>query len=112
MGNRWTARIQGDPLDLELLGEQFQSPTLSIEKANGGFYVQSSEFEVLSSEPEVRSKANEMLESVNGIGRMFDPHFRPVEIDAITEADASGSRKHYIEFSEEIRCATKLWYSF
>jgi hypothetical protein len=39
-----------------------------------------------------------MLESVNATRRMLDAHFRPVEIDGMTEAEASGSRKHYMGF--------------
>jgi hypothetical protein len=107
MANRWMVRINGDPFDLELLSEQFRSANLSIAKESNGYYARSSEFEVLSSEPEVRSKADEILDSLNGIGRMLDSHFRPVEIDAITEADETGSRKHYMEFFEEIKVRDK-----
>ena len=43
-----------------------------------------------------------MLDNVNGIGRMLDPKFRPVEVDAITETDDTGRRKNCIQFSETI----------
>jgi hypothetical protein len=101
-------RLKGESFDLALLTEHFHAATLSITNQDGSYYAQSSELEVLSSEPEVRSKADEMLENVNGIGRMLDPQFRPIEIDAITETDSTGSRKHYMEFSEETRVRDKV----
>lgn len=104
---RWVVRLKGDSFDLELLSEHFHPAEFSVTKEHSSFYVQSSEFELLSSEPEVRSKANEILESVNGIGRMFDTNFRPVEIDAITEVDATGSRKNYMQFFEILKLRDK-----
>lgn len=66
----WEVRITGDKSDLEELSKILTSKDLSIVKENEHFILKSEDFDILSDYGEVKTKTNELLNTVNAIAQL------------------------------------------
>jgi len=70
----------GHSFDLDTVAGLFQDGEPSVCNAEGDYYLQSSEFDDLDAAADVKARAEILLVRVNGIGRVLDPSYRPVEL--------------------------------
>ena len=88
----WRVTLTGDPWDLKTL----VSMELGLSEEGGGFVWRRPEFDSLTTAHEVEHKAREMIEALNGLGRMNTADFRPVGVGAIVGHEDSGTISLYV----------------
>lgn len=88
----------GDPAELRMLADALRDPSLSICEDNGEFVLTSSEFASITRPDEVRARANKLVTSLSGLGRLMLGSQRPVRVGEII-IDPKGRR--HIELDAE-----------
>jgi hypothetical protein len=85
---QWAVQLTGHKFDLEDLPTWFTSPDIEVIEENGEYYLKSIDFEAFSNGADARERAKELLEEINGAGKLFSSQFRPVNIGGkIREGD-------------------------
>ena len=92
----WLIRLRGHQSDLEDLSEWLTLPNLNVKKEDDHFYLRSSEFGPLTDADEVRGRATELLDIVNGASTLRSGSYLPVELDTIAWIDAEGKLRHLV----------------
>jgi len=93
---KWLVRLKGERFDLEDLPSLLRSPELNATEDNGFYYLQSSEFDSLTSADEVRERGIALIKILNGAAKLYRDNFRDVAEDGITRVENDGSRHHYV----------------
>ncbi|MFA4860136.1 hypothetical protein [Methanoregula sp.] len=88
----WIVGLNGDELDLQELAKVWNCPEITIEKDNTSYVLKSTHFASLTSDQDVREKANELLIPLNaGIKLELDSP-KPVEITHTIQINPNGTR--------------------
>lgn len=93
---RWLVRLKGDKFDLEDLPALLHPPELAVIEENGSYYLQSSEFESLTSADEVRKHGIALIEIINGAVKLHRGDFCNVSEDGITRVEDNGKCHRYL----------------
>jgi len=93
---KWLVRLKGKKFDLEDLPRLLHSPELAVSEKNGFYYLQSSEFESLTSSDEVRKRGIDLIDKLNGAAKLHRDNFQDVSEDVITRVEDDGRRNHYV----------------
>ena len=94
--SKWLVGLKGEKFDLEDLPALLHSPEFAIVEENGFYYLQSSEFESLTSADEVREQGTALIEILNGVASLRRDNFRDVSEGNITRVEDDGRRHHYV----------------
>jgi hypothetical protein len=92
----WIVNITGDETDLQELAKVWNQPDLTIEKENEGYILKSSHFTSLSSDQEVREKANELLIPLNAGIKLTLGALKPIEIAHTTQIMPDGKKMAFV----------------
>jgi hypothetical protein len=95
----WEIEITGDKSDLEELSKVLSEKDLSIVKENERFILKSENFDTLSDYGEVKTKVNELLNSVNAIAQISFDSREVIKYNHISQLDENGieSRTYALE---------------
>lgn len=63
---KWRVILNGDPLELKLLGESFTNPDYLIRHEGGNFTLSSVTFESLNDPTKIGKSAQTLIERING----------------------------------------------
>jgi len=85
-----------------------RSPELNVTEDNGFYYLQSSEFDSLTSADEVRERGIALIKILNGAAKLCRDNFRDVAEDGITRVEDDGSRHHYVYLEGAITMRAKV----
>lgn len=92
----WIVTITGDETDLQELAKVWNQPDLTIEKENERYILKSSHFTSLSTDHEVREKANELLIPLNAGIKLTLGALKPIEIAHTTQIMPDGKKMAYV----------------
>jgi len=87
---RWHVQLTGDAFDLEELPGLFAEPEASVSHAEGRFELTSVLFEQLADADQVRRRAMELVQHLNGSARLVFGHFKAVSVGAVQEEGPGG----------------------
>lgn len=92
----WIIALNGDEIDLRELAKVCNIPELTIEKEVHSYILKSTHFSSLFSNQEVREKANEILDLLNGAMKFELSARRPIEIAHVKKIDCDGTTLTYV----------------
>lgn len=105
--SEWLVPLEGHKFDLEELPRWFTSPDLEVIEEEGNYYLKSNEFNSFSESSEVRERAEELLQDINGAAKIYSSEYRPINIGSLIKIDENGIRHHYKEVKETINVRGK-----
>lgn len=105
---KWLVRLKGERFDIEDLPELLHSPEFSVVEENGSFYLQSTEFDFLTSTNEVRERGRALIKLINGVARFDRENFLEVSEDGVTRVEDDGKRHHYVFLEGAIKSRGKV----
>jgi hypothetical protein len=108
--SNWSVQITGDKFDLEELPGWFNTPELMMVKESDGIYIHSSHFDSSKDSNEVRSLAEELIEKINGVSKLYRSDFQPLKIGAVVREKEDGSKDIHLSVSDSviITCKTRV----
>lgn len=125
----WMVGLSGHELDLQKLSELFNLPGLNIVNEGNGYYIKSSDFDLLTTtddvadwrtpDPDVqerlrldsvtvRSRAVDLLSVANGFGKVCGEGFESVALADVLRVDEDGSRLYFKEITTQVRISASL----
>lgn len=93
---KWLIKLKGERFDLEDLLQLLKSSELMIVEEDGVFYLQSSEFDSLTSADEVRERGKALLRLVNSVAKFDRDNYQDVAENGITQVAEDGIRQQYV----------------
>ncbi|GFO95992.1 hypothetical protein ig2599ANME_0176 [groundwater metagenome] len=105
---KWLVRLKGERFDLEDFPELLRSPEVRVVEENGSFYLESSEFNSLTSAEEVRERGRALIKLINGVAKFNRDNFLDVSEDGITRVEDDGKRHHYVFLEGAITARAKV----
>jgi hypothetical protein len=81
--NDWRVGLTGDEFDLEELPNLFGTSKVEVVGDNGSYSLQSRDFDSLTDPQEVRLRAIDFIDRVNGAARLAFPGFKPVSVSYV-----------------------------
>jgi len=100
---KWLVRLKGERFDLEDLPNQLCSPEVRIIEENGSFYLESGEFNSLTSAEEVRERGRELIKLINGVTKFNRDNFLGISEDAVIRVEDDGKQKGYLFMEEALK---------
>ena len=91
----WIVALKGDEIDLQELAKVWNSPELTIEKGVTSYILKSTHFVSLTSNEEVREKANELLIPINAGIKFLLGATKPIQIAHTTQIYPNGAKMSY-----------------
>jgi hypothetical protein len=104
----WLVRLEGEKFDLEDLPSLLRSPENTVIEEDGSYYLKSSQFKSLGSADEVRERAIDMIEKLNGAVQLHIPSFRGVSEGGVTMIEEGGRRHHYVYLESSLTLRSKV----
>jgi hypothetical protein len=101
-------RLKGERFDLEDFPKLLCSPEVRIVEEDGSFYLESSEFNSLTSVEEVRERGRALIKLINGVTNLNRDNFLGISEDAIIRVEDDGKRHGYLFLEEAITIRTKV----
>jgi len=98
---RWLVRLSGSPGDLEDLATSFTSDDRRVFKESDLFYLTSSDYLPEMDANEVRQRALEHIQMMNGSAILQFLNNRQVKIDDVISQNQDGTRIHYMTIVAE-----------
>jgi hypothetical protein len=93
----WLVGLTGDRFDLEELATYLRSPDYTVVELEGRYYLKSPSFGPLAGAEEIRQAAIEVLQVVNGFGKLLlTGHFQPVGIADLNRVSEDGRRDVWV----------------
>jgi len=105
---KWLIRLKGEEFDLEDLPALLHFPELAVVEENGFYYLQSSEFELLTSADEVREQGIALIEILNGAAKLHRDNFQDVSEDGVIRVEDDGGRSHYVYLEGSLTIRSKV----
>ena len=105
---KWLVRLKGERFDLEDFPKLLRSPEVRVVEENGSFYLESSEFNSLTSAEEVRERGRALIKLINGVTKFNRDSFLGISEDAIIRVEDDGKRHGYLFLEEAITIRTKV----
>ncbi len=105
---KWLVRLKGERFDLEDFPKLLRSPEVRVVEENGSFYLESSEFNSLTSAEEVRERGRALIKLINGVTKFNSDNFLGISEDAIIRVEDDGKQHGYLFLEEAITIRTKV----
>ena len=105
---KWLVRLKGERFDLENFPKLLCSLEVRVVEENGSFYLESSEFNSLTSAEEVRERGRELIKIINGAAKLKQDNFLGISEDAIIRVGDDGNRHGYLFLEEAITIRTRV----
>ena len=105
---KWLVRLKGERFDLEDFPKLLRSPEVRVVEENGSFYLESSEFNSMTSSEEVRERGRALINLINVVAKFNRDNFMGISEDAIIRVEDDGKRHGYIFLEEAITIRTKV----
>ena len=105
---KWLVRLKGERFDLEDFPKLLRSPEVRVVEENGSFYLQSSEFNSLTSAEEVRERGRALIKLINGVAKFNRDNFLGISEDVITRVEDDGKRRNYVFLEGTATIRTKI----
>jgi hypothetical protein len=107
--SKWLVRLKGEQFDLEDFPKLFCLPEVRIIEENGTFYLESSEFKILTKAEDVRERGRAIIKLINGVAKFNRSDFQGISDDVIILEKDDGKRKNYIFLEGKALIRTKVW---
>ena len=104
----WSIGLTGHQFDLEELPKWLDGGDFQVIEEDGEFLIRSSRFDALSDAEEVRRAAEEVVELLNGLGRLLWPEFTPVAVGAVYTTAEDGRKNVHVFMSDTVAFRGKL----
>ena len=105
---KWLVRLKGERFDLEDFPKLLCSPEVRVVEENGSFYLESSEFNSLTSAEEVRERGRALIKLINGVTKFNSDNFLGISEDTIIRVEDDGKRHHYVFLEGAIKARAKV----
>jgi len=103
MRMKWKILLTGDSFDLQELEKSFpDSDTFVIVKESDGYYLISTDFDSCQSSAEVKNKAIDVLDVLNGAKTLALGGNTPIKFGHIVREKADGTNEIIVEISETL----------
>jgi hypothetical protein len=93
----WFISIEGNEFDLTALSAELTIAQAVIRKDNGIFGIQSSRFDSLETADDVRHEAANLVDIINGIGKLITNMRTPIRLGNVTKISADGCLEYYLK---------------
>src|SRR4051794_37106846 len=87
----WLIQLQGDPFDLQALAFFVQGDDLAVEQRSEDYYLRSAKLRGLGTDREAFTRAEPLVELLNGAATLSIGGHSPVGIGGIIQVAADGS---------------------
>jgi len=104
---KWLIRLKGERFDLEDFPKLLRLPEVKVVEEDGSFYLESSEFNSLTSAEEVRERGRELIKLINGVTKFNRNNFLGISEDAIIRVEDDGKRHGYLFLESSVKIRTK-----
>ena len=98
----WFISIDGNEFDLTALSAELSIAEAVIRKDNGILGIQSSRFDSLETADDVRNEAANLVDIINGIGKLITDMRTPIRVGNVTKIRADGCREYYVKTEEGV----------
>lgn len=99
------ARLQGVAADLEVLADLFAEGDALVLKDDDGYYLTAPEVDNPPAEVEYYEAARNRLLQLNGLARLDDPQFRPIQLSG---RFTDGDQTHHVVWADAMTCTARL----
>lgn len=96
----WRVELDGHEFDLEELDKWLAGSGFDILREGDRYLLRSASFEFLPDPDAVTNSAEELLEVVNGVGRLLWQDFEPVSVGVVRYTRSDGSEKVFVQANE------------
>jgi len=104
---KWLVRLKGEGFDLEDFPELFCLSKAKVVKEGGSFYLESSEFNSLTSAKEVRERGRVLIKLINVVTNFNRDKFPGISEDAIIRVEDDGKWHGYLFLESRVTIRTK-----
>ena len=106
---KWKIQLVGDEFDLKELNKSFfNTDGFSITREKDGYYLTSAEFDSCKANEEVKVKAIDILDVLNGAKTLAIGGNVPIEYGSIVKENPDGTKEHFVELSDKITLRDSL----
>lgn len=105
---KWLVRLKGERFDLEDFPKLLRSPEVKVVEEDGSFYLESSEFNSLTSAEEVRERGRALIKLINRVTKFNRDNFLGISEDAIIRVEDDGKRHGYLFLEEAVTIRTRV----
>jgi len=106
--SKWLVRLKGERFDLEDLPKLFCLSKAKVVEEGGSFYLESSEFNSLTSAKEVRERGRVLINLINGVTKFDRDNFLGISEDAIIRVEDDGKWHGYIFLESSAKIRTNI----
>jgi hypothetical protein len=106
---KWLVRLKGERLDLQDLPKLFCSSEIRVVEENGLFYLESTEFNSLSSVEDVHKRGKELIQLINRVVKFLRDNFQDISEDGIIKVEDNSKRSNYIFLQATITVRSNFW---
>jgi len=99
---KWLVRLKGERFDLEDFPKLLCSPEVRVVEENGSFYLESSEFNSLTSPKDVLERGRELVKIINGAAKLKRDNYLGISEDVIILENENSKQKGYIYPEEKL----------
>ncbi len=93
----WRVKVSGNESILDDLSRSsISSEWIIVKEADGEYYLKSFEFESMTEEEDIRHRSIEIINILNGIGKLIINNFEPIQLDYVTEYRDDGLWSSYV----------------
>jgi len=92
----WRVGLTGDPFDLDELVADFAGPGVAVTQVGGQYWLSSTEFEHLPTADQVRARAAELVQDLNGAASFGIGGFHAVGVGHVSRVRADGGRDAFL----------------
>jgi len=105
---KWLVRLKGERFDLEDFPKLLRLSKVKVVEEDGSFYLESSEFNSLTSAEEVRERGKALIKIINGVTKFNRDNFLGISEDAIIRVEDDGKRYGYLFLESSVKIRTKV----
>jgi hypothetical protein len=104
----WRVELEGDKFDLEEIQRQLVGGEHLVVEEEGRFYLKSPAFVDLKDSTEVREKAEEIVELLNGVAKLTIGLMKPITINSVVRIRDDGKKDLFVTVSNSITIRYKI----
>ncbi|MGH7884840.1 MAG: hypothetical protein ACRD94_08670, partial [Nitrosopumilaceae archaeon] len=97
---KWLVQITGDDFDLNELSKSLKDPELNLIKKDNQYYLKSIQFYQLKEASEVKDKAEEIMNIINGVSRLVIGTRNSFKVGSIVRINDDGTQTALVSFSD------------
>jgi len=93
----YRVQLNGDPADIRTLREYLTNDQVAIEEDGNGHFLTSPDFQIYQDYRDVKVRAGQLVEMLNGIAEVFFQSFQPVSRGSVEVVRPDGTRATMLE---------------